>query len=103
MVEAPLRSSACLRGLAQICALGGLHGLALDSCLPGHLRQFHVHLLPILTMHAFLKKFGLFMAIQLVIAIAVLWSYRRQFPPQQNFLAASIDKQALIRTQAPPR
>ena len=54
-------------------------------------------------MHAFLKKFGLFLAIQLAIAIGVLWSYRRQYPPQQNFLAASIDKQALIRTQAPPR
>src|SRR5688572_22268053 len=54
-------------------------------------------------MRVFLNKFGLFMAIQIVIAMAVLWSYRRQYPPQQNFLAASIDKQALLRTQTPPR
>src|SRR5204862_8067163 len=29
--------------------------------------------------------------------------YWRQYPPGQNFLAASIDKQSLIRTQTPPR
>jgi hypothetical protein len=34
---------------------------------------------------------------------AVLWSYRRQYPPAQNFLAADIDKQSLIQTQAAPR
>lgn len=54
-------------------------------------------------MRAFLKRFGLFVAIQLVIAAAVLWSYRRQYPSALNFLAASIDKHSLIRTQAPPR
>jgi hypothetical protein len=54
-------------------------------------------------MRAFLKQFGLFIAIQLVIAAAVVWSYRRQYPSAQNFLAASIDKQSLIRTQASPR
>jgi len=54
-------------------------------------------------MRGFLKNFGLFMAIQLVIAVAVFWSYRRQYPASHNFLAASIDKQSLLRTQAPPR
>jgi hypothetical protein len=54
-------------------------------------------------MRAFLKQFGLFIAIQLAIGVAVVWSYRRQFPAQQNYLAGSIDKHALIRTQAPPR
>lgn len=43
------------------------------------------------------------MAIQAAIAAAVLWSYARQYPADQNFLAASIDKQALVRTQATPR
>ncbi len=43
------------------------------------------------------------MAIQLAIAATVFWSYQRQYPVRQNFLAASLDKQALIRTQAPPR
>ena len=54
-------------------------------------------------MRAFLKQFGLYVAIQLAIGAAVLWSYRRQYPSAQNFLAASIDKHSLIRTQAPPR
>lgn len=54
-------------------------------------------------MSAFLKKLGLFAAIQVAIVAAVLWSYRRQYPPSQNFLAANIDKQSLIRTQAAPR
>ena len=54
-------------------------------------------------MRAFLKQIGLFIAIQLALALVITWSYRRQFPANQNFLAASIDKQALIRTQAPPR
>lgn len=54
-------------------------------------------------MRAFLKKFGVFIAIQLAIALAVFWSYRRQYPGNQNYLAGSIDKHALIRTQAPPR
>jgi hypothetical protein len=54
-------------------------------------------------MRAFLKQFGLFIAIQVVIAAVVVWSYRRQFPSAQNFLAASIDKHALIQTQTPPR
>lgn len=54
-------------------------------------------------MRAFLKQFGLFLAIQLVIGVAVFWSYRRQYPASHNYLAASIDKQSLLRTQAPPR
>jgi len=54
-------------------------------------------------MRAFLKQFGLFAAIQLAIAVIVVWSYRRQYPSAQNYLAASIDKHALIRTQEPPR
>jgi hypothetical protein len=54
-------------------------------------------------MRCFLKQFGLFVAIQLAIAAVIVWSYRRQFPAAQNFLAASIDKQSLIRTQASPR
>lgn len=54
-------------------------------------------------MRAFLKQSGWFLAIQLVIAAAVFWSYRRQYPGTQNFLAASIDKQSLLRTQAAPR
>jgi len=47
-------------------------------------------------MRAFLNRFGLFIAIQLVIAMFVLWSYYRQYPTAQNFLAASIDKHALL-------
>jgi len=54
-------------------------------------------------MRAFLKQFGWFAFVQLLVAAAVVWSYRRQYPPDQNMLAASIDKQALIRTQASPR
>ena len=54
-------------------------------------------------MRAFLKQFGLFIAIQIAFTLVIVWSYRRQFPAHQNFLAGSIDKQALIRTQAPPR
>lgn len=54
-------------------------------------------------MRAFLKKFGWFVATQLAIAAVVVWSYRRQYPSAQNYLAASIDKHALIRTQEPPR
>ena len=54
-------------------------------------------------MRVFLKQFGLFVAIQLTIAAVVVWSYRRQYPSAQNYLAASIDKHALIRTQEPPR
>ena len=54
-------------------------------------------------MRAFLKQFGWFLAIQLVMAAAIFWSYRRQYPSAQNFLAASIDKQSLLRTQAAPR
>ncbi len=54
-------------------------------------------------MRGFLKHFGFFAAIQLAIGAAMLWSYWRQYPPEQNFLAASIDKQNLIRTQATPR
>ena len=54
-------------------------------------------------MRAFLKRFGLFVVIQLIVASAFLWSYRRQYPSDMNFLAASIDKHSLIRTQAPPR
>jgi hypothetical protein len=54
-------------------------------------------------MRAFLKQFGLFIVIQLAIGAAVFWSYRRQYPAAEHFLAASIDKHSLIRTQAPPR
>jgi hypothetical protein len=54
-------------------------------------------------MRPFLKRATLFAAIQILIAVAVLWSYRRQYPANQNYLAGSIDKHALIRTQAPPR
>lgn len=54
-------------------------------------------------MRAFIKQFGLFIAIQLVIAGSVLWSYYRQYPSAQNFLAASIDKHALLERQASPR
>jgi len=54
-------------------------------------------------MRGFLKKLLLFAAIQLAIAAVVIWSYRRQFPPSQHFLAADIDKQSLIQTQAAPR
>ena len=54
-------------------------------------------------MRGFLKNFGLFIAIQLVIGVIIFWSYRRQYPSSHNFLAASIDKQRLLRTQAPPR
>ncbi len=54
-------------------------------------------------MRTFLKKLAVFVAIQVAIIAAVLWSYRRQYPPSQNFLASDIDKQSLIRTQASPR
>src|SRR6476659_7911795 len=54
-------------------------------------------------MRTFLKRFGSFFAIQLAIAAVIVWSYRRQYPSAQNFLAASIDKHSLIRTQAQPR
>lgn len=54
-------------------------------------------------MRAFLKRFGLFIAIQFVIAMFVLWSYYRQYPTAQNFLAASIDKHALLQSQRSPR
>jgi hypothetical protein len=54
-------------------------------------------------MRAFLKQFAAFALIQLLIAAAVFWSYRRQYPADQNMLAASIDKHALISTQASPR
>jgi hypothetical protein len=54
-------------------------------------------------MRTFLKQFGWFVAIQFVIAVVVVWSYRRQYPSAQNYLAASFDKHALIRTQEPPR
>ena len=54
-------------------------------------------------MRAFLKHFGWFLALQLAITALVLWSYGRQYPAAQNYLAASIDKQSLMRTQAAPR
>jgi len=54
-------------------------------------------------MHAFLNQSGLFIAIQIATATALLWSYRRQYPPSQNYLAASIDKQCLLRVQTDPR
>ena len=54
-------------------------------------------------MRAFLKQFAAFALIQVLIAVAVFWSYRRQYPADQNMLAASIDKHALISTQASPR
>src|SRR5687767_11217515 len=54
-------------------------------------------------MRAFLKQIGWFAAIQVVIFAAVLWSYWRQYPPSQHFLASSIDKESLLRTQASPR
>lgn len=54
-------------------------------------------------MRAFLKNVFWFAAIQLAIVAAVLWSYWRQYPPSQHFLASSIDKESLLRTQASPR
>jgi len=54
-------------------------------------------------MRAFLKKAFLFGALQLVLLGLVLWSYERQYPREQNFLAATIDKQLLLRTQPSPR
>ncbi len=54
-------------------------------------------------MRIFLKRFGLFAVLQFLLLLVVLWSYRRQYPPEQNYLAASKDKQSLIRTQASPR
>lgn len=54
-------------------------------------------------MRAFLKQVGLFAAIQVAILAAVLWSYWRQYPPSQHFLASSIDKENLLRTQTSPR
>ena len=54
-------------------------------------------------MRAFLKNVVWFVGIQVVIIAAVLWSYWRQYPPAQHFLAASIDKERLLRTQASPR
>ena len=54
-------------------------------------------------MRAFLQRFAWFLAIQLLVATAVLWSYRRQNPAKESYLAASIDKQSLVATQASPR
>jgi hypothetical protein len=54
-------------------------------------------------MRTFLKNVVWFAAIQIIIMAAVLWSYWRQYPPAQHFLAASIDKEKLLRTQASPR
>ena len=54
-------------------------------------------------MRAFLKQFGVFAAIQLAIGTAILWSYWRQYPVRDHFLASAIDKESLIRTQASPR
>ena len=54
-------------------------------------------------MRHFLKQFGLFCAIQLTIASAILWSYWRQYPSDDHFLASALDKESLLRTQASPR
>ena len=54
-------------------------------------------------MRPFLKQIGWFAAIQVGIVAAVFWSYWRQYPPSQHFLASSIDKESLLRTQASPR
>lgn len=54
-------------------------------------------------MRAFLKRAGLFVAIQLAIGAVILWSYWRQYPVRDHFLASAIDKESLIRTQAAPR
>ena len=54
-------------------------------------------------MRAFLQRCGGFLAVQLAITALVAWSYARQYPGAQNFLAASIDKKSLLHTQATPR
>jgi len=54
-------------------------------------------------MRTFLKNAVWFAAIQLVIAVMVLWSYWRQYPSSDHFLASSIDKQRLLQTQKSPR
>lgn len=54
-------------------------------------------------MKRFVRNLTLFLLVQMVIGVVVLWVYARCRPFGQHFLAASIDKQNLLQREASPR
>jgi hypothetical protein len=54
-------------------------------------------------MKTFLRQAGVFLAIQLAMAGGIVALYAAKYPARMNYLAATVDKQQLLATQASPR
>lgn len=54
-------------------------------------------------MKTFLRQAGVFLAIQFVIACGIVALYAAKYPARMNYLAATVDKQRLLDSQASPR